>query len=134
MNEIPYHPMLVHFPIALYVLEAVLLIFWAVKKDTAFRRFALFVFRAGYLTMIAAWITGYFEGGGLPDILKYERLENHFTAATTLLIFYTLRAGVWKGIKPGSAADHWIHLAGALIGCVIVAVTGYFGGLMVHSR
>ena len=134
MTELPYHPMLVHFPIALYIFEAVLLIVRKIKKDPAFRRFALFTFCAGYLMMLAAWGTGYFEGGGLSNILKHERVENHFTAASILLAFYTLRAGIWKGIKPDSRADQWIHPAGALIGCVLVAVTGYLGGLMVYGR
>ncbi|MBI3313697.1 MAG: hypothetical protein HYZ83_05640 [Candidatus Omnitrophica bacterium] len=133
MNEIPLHPMIVHFPIAFYILEAVLHIFGKIKKDPVFRRFAFFTFWAGYGMMLAAWITGYFEGGGLATILKHERLEDHFTAATTLLVFYTFRAGVWKAIKPASSADKWIHLTGALIGCVVVAVTGYFGGLLVYG-
>ncbi len=133
MGEIPLHPIVVHFPIAFYALELVLLLFWRAKKDMAYRRFALFTFWAGYFTMLAAPITGYIEVGSWDKIFQFEPIKRHFLAAASVVIFYTLRAVVWKKIKEGNARDSWIHVAGALIGNALVAITGFFGGLLVYG-
>ena len=65
MEHIVFHPPLVHFPIAFYCLELLLLLFWQAKKDPAHLRFARFSFKLGYLFMLAAIVAGLKDAGGL---------------------------------------------------------------------
>ena len=74
MENIVFHPPLVHFPIAFYCLELLLLLFWRAKKDPAHLRFARFSFNLGYLFMLAAIVAGLKDAGGLA---KWENENFH---------------------------------------------------------
>jgi uncharacterized membrane protein len=127
----PIHPMIVHFPIAFYFLELVLLLFWLGKKDEAFRRFALFTFRLGFLFMIAAAVSGYFDAGAKFPPVKAVR--PHFYAASAVFIFYTLRAAYWQWAKEGKLYRP-VLLWGALLGNGLVALAGFLGGKLVYGH
>ena len=125
------HPALVHYPLAFYFLELVLILFWQVRKDPAFLRFAHFSFRIGYLLMIAAVVAGYFEAGAhLPVPVK---IRPHFYAATSVLVFYTLRAAYWHWAKEDPKNYPAILLIGALIGNALLTLTGFLGGKIVYG-
>ena len=129
--KIPYHPLFLHFPIAFYFLELLLLFFWTVKKDPAFQRFSLFVFRLGYSLMLVTLITGWMDSGGWKNI-KGD-LREHFIAAIILFVFYTGRAIYWRfGNREGENYPK-VLLVTALIGTIILTVTGYFGGELVYG-
>ena len=125
------HPPLVHFPIAFYFLELVLLIFWMLRRDEACRRFALFSFRIGYLFMIAAMLAGYRDTGGWANITGSVR--RHAVAALSVFAVYTVRAFLWRFVKEDQPFYRWIHLAGSLAGNVLVVLTGYLGGYLVFG-
>lgn len=126
----PLHPIFVHFPIAFYFLELVLLLTWLGKKDEAWRRFACFTFRAGFLFMIGAAITGYFDAGAKFPPMKAVR--PHFFAASAVFIFYSARAAYWQWAKEGKLYRP-ILVGGALAGNLLVALAGFLGGKLVYS-
>ena len=126
-----FHPILIHFPIAFYFLELLLLLFWAVKKNEEYRRFALFVFRAGYWGMLAAMLAGVIDSGGWEHIMKH--VKAHFFSAIGVFTVYTVRAFYWKLGDSNRSSYKKILLAGAFLGTLLVAVTGYFGGLLVYG-
>ncbi len=126
-----FHPALVHFPIAFYVLEFLLLIFWAVKHDSAYERFAIFTFRLGYLAMLAAVGTGLFDAGGFSGIRG--KVRPHFFAALSVVVFYTVRALFWRFGKKSNSAYAKIQLVGAAIGTILVLLTGFLGGEIVYD-
>ncbi len=121
----PLHPMLVHFPIAFYFLELLLLFFWAAQKQESYQQFALFTFKAGYLLMLAAIVAGLRDAGGFGRITG--RVRPHFFWALAVFGIYTLRAFLWK-VK---GSDRNLQLWGALFGCIALAVAAYFGGEIV---
>ena len=127
----PYHPLVIHFPIAFYFLESGLLLFWIFKKDPAYHRFALFTFRAGYLGMLLAAMTGWIDAGGWHHVLEHVRL--HFFAACTVFLFYTLRAVYWKTGKLQSPSYPFLLIGSALLGNILIMVTGFFGGKLVYG-
>lgn len=131
MTQGLFHPAAVHFPIAFYVLEFLLLIFWAVKRDGAYERFALFTFRLGYLAMLAAIGSGLYDAGGFSGIAG--KVKPHFFAALSVFIWYTARALFWRFGKKESSAYAKIQLAGAAIGTGLVLLTGFFGGEVVYG-
>ncbi len=127
MSPLPLHPFLVHFPIALFFVEALLLFLGLLKQDGAYERFASFLFRIGYGFLIVSFLTGLIDSGGLRAMNR--GVQQHFYAAAALLIFYTARLFFgWRlRSKPVS------NLTGAVIGCAFVAATAYLGGKLVYS-
>ena len=126
MENIVFHPPLVHFPIAFYCLELLLLLFWRAKKDPAHLRFARFSFNLGYLFMLAAIVAGLKDAGGLAGIMG--KVKPHFYSALTVFGIYTARVFVWKY----APKENSIQLAGALLGTLAVLVTAFFGGEIVY--
>lgn len=127
----PLHPMFVHFPIAFYFLELVLLLFWLGKKDDAYRRFALFTFRLGFLFMIAAAVTGYLDAGAKFPPVKAVR--PHFFAAVSVFLLYTARLGYWQWAREGKFYRPGLIL-GAFIGNALVGLAGFLGGKLVYGH
>ena len=125
-----FHPMLVHFPIAFYFLEFLLLVFWVRKHDEQYLRFARFSFVLAYLSMILAMAAGLRDVGGISNIRGAVR--SHVFGAASVFVFYTIRALLWRGVKEGFRY-RWTHVLGALIGNVLVGITGYFGGALVFD-
>ena len=77
------HPVFVHFPIAFYFLELVLLVLWVSKEEQEYRRFACFSFWIGYLFMLIAMAAGLFDAGGFAGIRG--SVKRHVIAA--LIVF-----------------------------------------------
>ena len=127
----PLHPIFVHFPIAFYFLELVLLFLWLGKKDDAYRRFALLTFRAGFLFMILAAVTGYLDAGAKFPPVKAVR--PHFFAAVSVFLLYTARFGYWQWAKRESRFYRAVLIGGALIGNALVALAGFLGGKLVYN-
>ena len=129
MIRIPLHPFLVHFPIAFYFLELVLLLFWVRKKDASYERFARFAFAAGYLFMLAAMVTGWRDAGGFGAMPPAVR--RHFYGVLSIFALYTFRAAHFKMAKAGSSPAP--RLAGAVAGNVLLFLTAYWGGVVVYA-
>ena len=115
-----FHPILVHFPIAFYFLELVLLLLWKGKKDPAYLRFALFSFRLAFGLMLVTMTAGWFDAHGW-----VKPVRRHGTVAFITAGCYTLHALLWKWEKT--------RLPSAILGNVLVAVTGFFGGELVYG-
>ena len=126
-----FHPILIHFPIAFYFLELVLLLLWKFRREESYLRFALFSFQMGYGFMIVTAIAGLVDTGGLGHITG--RVRTHALAAVTILILYTVRALFWRFGKAQDRHYSTTHVLFALAGNILVAVTGYFGGLLVYG-
>ncbi len=126
-----FHPPLVHFPIAFYFLELVLLLFWWKKGDAAYRRFALFSFRMGYLLMMAAVIAGFIDSGAHFPLPK--GIRPHALAAVSVFILYTLRLGYWQWAREEQKFYRKILIGGAVLGTLLVALTGFLGGELVYG-
>ncbi len=127
VEHMAFHPPLVHFPIAFYCLELLLLIFWQTKKDPAYLRFAQFSFRLGYILMLAAIAAGLKDAGGLSGISG--KVRPHFYSALAVFVIYTVRAFVWK-FAPKEKTS--IQFAGALFGTAAVLLTAFLGGEIVY--
>ena len=125
------HPMFVHFPIAFYFLEFVLLVLWRVKKDETYRRFAAFTFWMGFFFMFVAAASGLYDAGGPSGI--HRKVKTHFIAAVVLLIFYAVRALYWRLGKKDAPSYASLQIAAAAIGYLVVILTGFLGGRIVYG-
>jgi len=127
-----FHPPLVHFPIALYFLELLLLVIWAVKHEDDYRRFARFSFWIGYVLMFFTMAAGLIDAGGIKGIRGDEDVREHFIGACVVLLVYTARAFYWKLSDPASKRYRLFLVVGAVIGVSAVAVTAFLGGELVY--
>ena len=131
--HIELHPMLVHFPIAFYFLESLLLSFWIIKQDPSYMRFARFSFRLGYLFMILAIVAGWIDANGVKGISASVKVRTHFLSAAGVFTFYTLRAFYWRFAKENWKFYKEGLVFASLLGNILVALTGYFGGMLVYD-
>ena len=129
--ELPIHPALVHFPIALYFFELLLLSFWAFKKDGHYLRAALFTFRAAFFMMIAALASGWKEVGGWQHVTG--EVAEHFWGAVSVGVIQLARGIYWhRGKLENKKA--MILILSALAGCAAVLYTAYHGGELVYGE
>lgn len=128
MPKIPIHPLLVHFPIAFYLLESLLLWLWLFRKEDKYRELARLVFFLAFAGMGAAIVAGLYDARGVALALKHARA--HFLSAMGLTFFCLMRAGMW--VRFPKSAALW-HAAFSGIGAGLVILTAYFGGLLVYG-
>lgn len=130
--ELPIHPMMVHFPIAFYLLEILLLSLWLFKKEETYCGFSRFVFSAAFIGMGAALLSGWLEVGGWKNI-QGETAE-HFYGAVAVGVIQTLRALYWYFGKPSGSKGATICLLSAIAGCAALIYTAYHGGELVYGK
>ncbi len=129
--KIMLHPIFVHFPIAFYFLELVLLVLWATREEQEYRRFAYFSFWLGYAFMLLAMTAGLFDAGGFAGVRG--AVKRHVTAALAVFTIYTARAVFYWAVRKEPEKYRLAKLAGALIGNAAVAYAGFLGGLVVYQ-
>ena len=128
--NLPLHPALVHFPIALYFLELIILLTWVFRKDEMWRRFALFTFTTAFLFMTAALISGWNDAGGTKGLMG--EVKEHFYGAVWVGVIQLARGSYWYIGKPRDNQGRVILLLSALFGYAAVIVTAYHGGEIVY--
>ena len=124
-----FHPPLVHFPIAFYFFELLLLFFWTARKNPDYLRFARFSFLTGYVFMIPTLIAGWTDAGGFVPLVR-----THALFAASVALVYTLRLFYWWKGRPEQINYQKIQLAGAIIGYLLVIITGFEGGELVYGK
>ena len=129
--KILLHPVLVHFPIAFYFLELLLLALWISRQDEAYHRFAEFSFGIGYLFMLISILAGLSDAGGFVNIHGLTAL--HAYSAAGIFIIYTLRGIYWRLAGKDQPGYALVQCLGALAGNGMIAYTSYRGGRLVYS-
>ncbi|MDR9856177.1 DUF2231 domain-containing protein [Paenibacillus sp. VCA1] len=138
----PLHPLIVHFPIALLFLAAVMQLF-AIWRPRLFDRTADILLGLGFLSGIAAYMTG--DGGERYAISVFgatrDMIHKHENIAFYTLIVYGLLLAVkilfrLPGVRRRFAAGmRWaspLVMILSLAGLVLVYYTGHYGGQIVY--
>jgi uncharacterized membrane protein/YHS domain-containing protein len=129
------HPVLVHFPIAGLLLALLGFVLHAATRRAEFAAADVGPLAVGALSSVAAVITGNIA----EDALRFgprlhEIAERHEALSTTMMILslglLALRGWCWRGLR---GPWWWVYGAGLLAACVLVGVTGYLGGSLVHG-
>jgi uncharacterized membrane protein len=142
---IPYwHPIVVHFPVALLPFGAVAAAVYAVTGRSLWRTVALLAFVAGALGAWASVATGetiYEEVEGTPVVETFvEQHETYgewalWTSVATVLLLVGAAGWNWRAERGAGARDpltlRLVVLVFALAAAVLVALAGHLGGLMV---
>jgi uncharacterized membrane protein len=134
INSSHFHPMLVHFPIALitvgFLFDLAALI---LKKDPCLSRSGFWLSLLGMLGAMAAWTTGYFLTDpmeGEAGLIR-ERHELFATATMIVIVVAVLCRVILAYLKKQDKS--WAYLTVSLMGIafMLVSITGFLGGTLV---
>ena len=124
-----FHPVVVHFPIALFIFGAFLEILGWRKSDETQRKAGWWCLLAGALTSVAA------AGLGLLSFFLNEyKWEpgpplTHFLLAVSATILMLVTVG-WRKKGPHTSTAYWALL---ILTTILVGVAGHFGGNLVYN-
>lgn len=130
--EIPdhrFHPLVVHFPIALFLFGAFLDVLGFRRGDEGLRRLALWNLGVGAVSSILAVALGVLALLALQWELQGTMLA-HFgfglaASASMLMTFMVRRQG-----EPPTKPGYWVLLG---VACIATAVTGHLGSVLVFG-
>ena len=133
---IPFHPRLVHFPIALAVTGAVFSGLGLLRRRERWISYGQLSSLLGWFGVIAAVVTGLIDQSRAPqDAAVTAVINQHITAGVALLISLGL-ALYWplrnkRLFSEGNA--RWGYLALLILIVALVAVEGWLGGKLVYT-
>ena len=131
----PIHPMLIVFPIGLWIFSLVCdLIRLAGAVPDVWSTVAFISMVGGFIGALCAAVPGFidllFYKGGAPPVKKIAL--THMTINLTVVVLYAiniwLRADDTAYIDRGLSLPVWL----SIIGVALLAVSGWLGGQMVH--
>ena len=132
-----FHPMIVHFPIALIITGLFAeIVFLFYKKETALSKTGFYLLLIGTLSALAAFTTGHMftvkpTQGEMADIFT-----QHQTAAFVAILLMILASGFriyLRAHKHEKSSLKWLASCLYLLGAAAVCYTGFLGGTMVYS-
>src|SRR5436189_5626162 len=130
----PLHPMLVHFPIGLFLLSLLLdlasLVFPSVPNLV---RDSFYAMLLGVITALIAAVPGFVD---YTDIRSDHPAKRTATTHLTLNLIVVALYGINLGVRSSSLIDPKIsfgRLILSLIGVALLSVSGYLGGRLVYD-
>jgi len=131
----PIHPMLVTFPIGLWVTSFALDIWYYFERNPTWLLASKFMIAAGCLGAIAAAVAGIIDWTGLKD-RRVVRIANwHARLNIAALIVFTLSL-YFRMQRGGSIVGHRLTIPFLLsfVGVILVCVSGWLGGEMAYRH
>ncbi len=127
----PIHPMLVSFPIGLWIFSLVCdLIGLGVAAPAVWFTVAFYAMVGGFIGALAAAVPGFidllFYKGGAPPVKKIAL--THMTINLSVVVLYAVNIG----LRIHSPASMEVPVTLSAIGVCAIAVSGWLGGQMVH--
>jgi len=130
-----FHPMLVHFPIALIVIGFLAdLVSLFVKKELCFTKLSFYLLIIGTLSALAAILSGVFftaEMDGAAGVIQTTHELLAFITLILLIATSTLRIIQLK--KPENNVIKWSSLLFYALATMAVSATGFLGGSLVYN-
>ncbi|MCF7817982.1 MAG: hypothetical protein K9M54_08880 [Kiritimatiellales bacterium] len=132
------HPMIVHFPIALLLVGFMSDLIGLVTKKEFFNNSGFYLLILGMLGVEAAFLSGDYAGGGMPETgAMGQALEIHASAAELTLWLMVGTAFVRIGavlLKKYKGVVKAVAMLLFLVGVLSIARTGYYGGELVFKH
>ena len=130
----PVHPMLVHFPIGLFVLSFVLdLASLAFPSVPNLVRDSFYAMLVGIITALFSAVPGFVD---YTDIRSDHPAKRTATAHMTLNLIVVALYGINLGVRSSMLADSKIPLLPlivSLVGIALLSASGYLGGRLVYD-
>lgn len=137
MEQIPLHPLVVHFPIAL--LLTALAFDWVglLWKKESLTRAALYVQALGVAGTLAAFLTGNRDEEtaeripGIEAVLEQHEQLGQISLWVAIAVLGIRLFLVWRG--PSGTGSKVLMASLSLILAALVSVTGYYGGKLTYE-
>ncbi|MGA1196870.1 MAG: DUF2231 domain-containing protein [Candidatus Latescibacterota bacterium] len=133
-----YHPLIVHFPIALLITGSLAEFFALIFKRDDLRHFAFWALVLGLTGTIAAYISGSIAEEAVEHIPSlHNSLEAHEEIATIALCTWIGLVGLRILLTLRNWLDSSIfrvYLALLMAGTILIGITGYRGGQLVYQH
>ena len=131
----PVHPMLVVFPIGLWIFSlACDLIRLAGAAADAWSIVALYTMVGGFIGALAAAVPGFidllFYKGGAPPVKKIAL--THMAINLTVVVLYAINIWLRAGGPSSTGTSMSAPVLLSIIGVALLCVSGWLGGQMVH--
>ncbi|MEI6455053.1 MAG: DUF2231 domain-containing protein [bacterium] len=129
-----FHPMLVHFPIALIIVGFLADLFSLfIKKEPCLSKIGYYLEILGMLAALAAWGTGYFLTSPLEGEAGLLREKHELFATLTLvtIVIATIARIILVYIGNENTNYKYIPLALFFLAFIFVSYTGFLGGSLV---
>jgi uncharacterized membrane protein/nitrite reductase/ring-hydroxylating ferredoxin subunit len=131
----PVHPMLVHFPIGLFILSLLLdLASLAFPSVPNLVRDSFYAMLVGIITALFAAVPGFVD---YTDIRSDHPAKRTATAHMTLNLLVVAFYGINLGVRSSMLADSKIPLLPlvlSLVGVALLSASGYLGGRLVYDE
>lgn len=131
-----FHPMVVHFPIALIAVGFLSeLFFLFYKKEICFTKMGFFLLLLGTTAAVVAWLTGDLFTSEMAGAAG-EMRETHEALATVTVIIsiITLAVRTWILIKKNESKNiRNIAFVLYALAAIAVSITGFLGGNLVYG-
>ena len=130
-----FHPMLVHFPIALvtfgYIAELSSIF---VKKELYLSKISLYLLVFGTLSAIAAYLTGQLFTADMSGAAENVRgWHETFAGITMGLLIVTSSLRSYYCLKNDCNKHRWLTFTLYSLATISVTITGYLGGTLVYN-
>lgn len=131
-----FHPLSVHFPIALVTVGFLFdLAYLVYKKEVCLTKTGYYLQILGMLGAIAAWGTGYFIAGTTQmegEAMQAKELHETFaTISLVTVILATIARLILVYQKTDNTLFKFIPFGLSLLSVVMILITGYLGGKLV---
>lgn len=130
-----FHPLLVHFPVALILTAAAAEILYAVRKRQEFGTAALFLITAAAWMSMPAFIAGFAAAAGRafePDLQR--ALSVHRIAGVVTPMLAVMAAGMGQSTRrSGQVWEQMTYRVFLALAAVAVIAAGWYGGKLVYG-
>src|ERR1700683_5536700 len=130
INKHPVHPMLVAFPIGLWVFALICDVMRAVTGNTAWQTVAIYCIAGGIVGAVAAAVPGLIDYFSI-DEAAMKRIANlHLALNLGAVVIFAIN--LWlRLLRP---AESYLALGMSILGVVAIGVGGWLGGEMVYVK
>ena len=124
----PLHPMLVAFPIGLWVFSLVSDIIYMSGQDAAWGATALYTMIGGTIGGVVAAIPGFIDYLSIQDERVNKIATQHMVLNLTIVALFTINILLRMKQPPGA----FVPFALSVIGNLLLVISGWLGGHMVY--
>jgi len=129
----PIHPMLVHFPIALWTIAAIAYVMGAVGIVESADRIAEFSNAAGLIAALLAMLAGALELRAIDSQSEAMRVATwHMMIMATVWFCFLAALMISISAGLGRATSQLFAAACAIAGFLLMMIGGWFGGRLVY--
>ncbi len=130
----PFHPRVVHFPIALSIVGALFIVYGTLRRQDRWTGYGQITLLLGWLGIMAAIVTGLIDQTKAPQNATVAGVINqHITVGIALVVAVGL-ALYWplRNKKLWTSSARWGYVALLVAIVVLVLIEGWLGGKLVY--